>query len=127
MGSSPRLAPGWFAVPPGLALLAGLPLAGSIAARLPGGEVPPWAILGAPLYLALLAAPGYIACLAVDRARLRRTALRRAWVRASVLLLLGCALLGVWAGTLALPLLLPALATVGCCVVIASRFERPAT
>jgi O-antigen ligase len=101
----------------------GLPLLGSPFARAPDGRLPPWALVGVPVYLALLAAPGYVACLAVDPARLRRTLLGRTWIRASLALLFACALLGAWAGTLALPFLLPSLATAACCAVAAWRFE----
>jgi len=104
--------------------MVGLPLLGSPFARAPDGTIPLWALLGVPLYLALLGLPGYIACLATEPARLRRTALARAWVRASLGLVLGCALLGAWAGTVALPFALPSLATIGCSAVLAWRFER---
>jgi hypothetical protein len=119
-----RLGPAWFGIPPALAILVGLPLVGSPFARGPDGGVAPWALVGVPVWLALLAAPGYAACLAVEPARLRRTASGRAWIRGSLAVLLACALLGAWAGTVAFAFALPSLATAACCVVLAWRFER---
>ncbi len=121
----PIARPAWaFLGPPALTLLIASPMAGLPFSGDPRGFWAPYTLAALPFYLGLLAGPGYIGALTQDPPRLRSSALRRFWVRASLALGLCCALVGIWAGAMMFLFAVPALATAICCVVLWWRFER---